>query len=977
MSDIERRELDADFYRILVEESEEGIWVVDREYRVRYANGKLADLLGLPSPDGVIGQSYFDFVAPEYHATLRNEVAQRMQGQRGTYELRLLRQGGGSQWVEISAFPLFDESRMFLGAAGFVADIEWRKAAEQRLSDSERAYREVFDCSPAIKLMVDPSTGEIVAANASAKAYYGYTDEEFRQLNISQINTQPRQMTDQDMAHAQRMGGTTFRFKHRLKSGEIRDVEVQVNPILLGARPLLYSIIRDVGNESDAARRLRMLQFTVEQAHIAAIWLNRDGTIRDLNEYAVRLIKQAREAIVGQPIWQFDPNMDAATWALYWHAIQEQGAMSFRAGLLVEGEYLPVQVHSTYLATDGDEFVISYARDIVEQVHGEGLLALQNDVLSALARGKDLSQVLSMLAEGVEDLAPGALCSILLLQDGTLLHGAAPTLPEGFQRVVDGRKIGPAVGSCGTAAFLDDEVEVVDIETDPLWTDYKSVALAYDLRACWSTPIHARDGRVLGTFAIYYRQPMAPLPFHRRVVKVCTPIAGLAIEHHFTEARVHALAFYDALTGLPNRALLADRVDVALARSKRDRVPLALLFLDLDRFKTINDSLGHEVGDAFLSIIAARLAAEVRQCDTVCRQGGDEFVVLLPDIDAVGAAVVAEKLIATAVRVVDLVDHQLSCSVSIGISIYPDDASDFATLLKHADTAMYRAKEAGRNGYRLYRDRMDEDTTERLDLENELRRAISADELFLHYQPQVVIEDGSLYGLEALLRWRHPTRGLVSPARFIPVAEESGLIDAIGAWVLDEACRQMAEWIAQGVPIPRLAINLSARQFRHEDVPNLVVETLTRHQLPADRVTLEITESLMLNEDATAQSLVTLDAMGVHLAVDDFGTGYSSLGYLKRFPVKELKLDQSFVRDLGDDPDDRALASAVIRIGQSLRMTVVAEGVETPEQLEYLRQEGCHVAQGYLFARPMPAEDLLHWLATQTMLVEDDFTSLD
>ena len=963
MSDFVRRELDAGFFRRLVEESEEGIWVVDEAYRTLFANVKLASMLGVASAEALIGRSYFEFIAPDFRAGVQAEVVRRREGLRGTYEMCLLRQDGKTHWVEVAAFPLFDAVGRFQGAAGFMADIEWRKAAEQRLSDSERAYREVFDRSPAIKMMIDSTTGEIVAANASARAYYGYTEDEFRQLNISQINTSPRAAIQADMANAQAHEGTTFRFKHRLKSGEVRDVEVQVNPIRLGMRPLLYSVVRDVGHESEAVRRLRMLQFTVEQAHIAAVWLNRDGTIRDLNDYAIRLFQRPRSAIVGQPIWVFDPNMNGPTWALYWHAVKEQGAMSFRAGLLVEGDYVPLQVHSTYLAMDDDEFIISYARDVIEQVQGEGLLALQNDVLAALARGKDLHQVLEMLAEGVEHLAPGAMCSILLLEDGKLAHGAAPTLPEAFSRAVDGVSVGPNVGSCGTAAYLDEEVEVVDIATDPRWADYKEVALSFDLHACWSTPIHARDGHVLGTFAVYYQQPVAPQPFHRRVVKVCTPIAGLAIEHYQTDARVHALAFYDALTGLPNRALLADRVDVALARAKRDRTPLALLFLDLDRFKTINDSLGHEVGDAFLSVIAARLAAEVRESDTVCRQGGDEFVVLLPDIDAVGAAVVAEKLIGAAVRVVELGGHQLSCSVSIGVSLYPDDASDFATLLKHADTAMYRAKEAGRNGYRLYRDRMDDDSTERLDLENELRRAIAADELFLQFQPQVVIEDGSLYGLEALLRWRHPVRGLVSPARFIPVAEESGLIDAIGAWVLDDACRQMAEWIAAGVPVPRLAINLSARQFRHEDIPKLVIETLARHRVPPDRLTLEITESLMLNDDSTSVALVALDAMGVQLAVDDFGTGYSSLGYLKRFPVKELKLDQSFVRDLGDDADDRALASAVIRIGQSLRMTVVAEGVETPEQLAYLRQEGCEIAQGYLFARPMAAAELEGWLA--------------
>jgi diguanylate cyclase (GGDEF)-like protein len=462
---------------------------------------------------------------------------------------------------------------------------------------------------------------------------------------------------------------------------------------------------------------------------------------------------------------------------------------------------------------------------------------------------------------------------------------------------------------------------------------------------------------------MYYREPRGPSEFDHRIVEAVTNLAGLAIEHHEVESRIHALAFYDLLTGLPNRSLLADRVELALARAEREGTSVALLFLDLDRFKTINDSLGHAVGDKLLCATANRLVQVVRDCDTVCRQGGDEFVLMLPDCDAEGAATVAEKLISAVSEAIEIDNHRLAGSASIGISLYPADALDFADLLKHADTAMYRAKEAGRNGYRFYSVSMNEDSKERLELETELRQALKRGELQLHYQPQINISDGRLYGLEALLRWPHATWGMVSPARFIPVAEECGLIDAIGAWVLNEACRQMTAWIEADLDIPRVAVNLSARHFRHEDVPALVAAALERHHLPPSRLTLEITESLMLHDESTLAALTSLDEMGVTLAVDDFGTGYSSLGYLKRFPVTELKLDQTFVRDLGVDDEDRAIASAVVRIGQSLRMVVVAEGVETQEHLAFLREEGCEVAQGYLFARPMPVDDLLSWLA--------------
>jgi diguanylate cyclase (GGDEF)-like protein len=627
-----------------------------------------------------------------------------------------------------------------------------------------------------------------------------------------------------------------------------------------------------------------------------------------------------------------------------------------------DGERISVEIHASYLALDGEEFIIAYARDITDQVRSEGMLALQHDVLAGIAAGHSLSQTLDLLTRRVEALTEGPRCTILLLEDGHLYNGASPSVPSEFTKSINGLAIGPDVGCCGAAAYLGETVETVDIAQDPHWKSARDAAEAAGLRACWSTPIHARDGRVLGTFALYYGEPRSVGEYDRRVVESVTHLAGIAIEHHATESRIHALAFFDPLTGLPNRSLLVDRVELALARAEREGSSVALLFIDLDRFKTINDSLGHAVGDRFLCAISSRLEEVVRDCDTVCRQGGDEFVVMLPDCDATGAALVAEKLIASVMETVTIDKHRLSGSASVGISLYPDDAKDYDDLLKHADTAMYRAKEAGRNGYRFYRTKMNEETAERLEVENELRQALQRGDLSLYYQPQVHIGDGGIYGLEALLRWSHATWGMVSPARFIPVAEDSGLIDAIGAWVLDEACRQMNEWQETGVPVPRIAINLSARQFRHEDVPTLVADALWKHGVEPTRLTLEITESLMMHDESTLAALTALDEMGVTLAVDDFGTGYSSLGYLKRFPVSELKLDQTFVRDLGEDEEDCALASAVVRIVQSLRLTVVAEGVETAEQLSFLRDEGCHVAQGYYFARPMPAAELVRWL---------------
>ncbi|GAB3261924.1 hypothetical protein GCM10027296_36340 [Chitinimonas naiadis] len=954
---------DPAFFRRLVEEAADGVWIIDADSRTTYMNPRMANMLG-GDVETLQGAPMWQFMDEAAQATAARNVDRRRDGVRETHEFEFRRLDGSHFWAEVSASPLFDGKGNYLGAFAYVLDISQRKATEQALAESERAYREVFDRGNAVKLMLDPASGKVVAANAAARDYYGYDAAEFEALTIHDINTLSEAEVRAEMASATREERLYFIFRHRLKSGEVRDVEVHATPITVGGHTLIHSIVHDIGRQTEAERRLRFTLYTVEQAHIAIAWVNPDGTLRDLNAYATRTLQYPREELAGRRIWEFDTQISAAEWPTLWTSVKEAGARSFRAEVRNRsGQSIPIEVYATHLAFEGEECIVAYSRDIAEQVRSERLLALQNDVLASITAAHPLKQIMHLLATRVEMLAPDTLCSILLLDGQRVRHGAAPSLPASFVAAIDGAPIGPRAGSCGTAAFLNQAVEVSDIATDPLWDDYRQLALPHGLRACWSSPIRASDGSVLGTFAIYFREQRHPGDYHRRIVEACTDLAGIAIEHRRAEDRIHTLAFYDALTGLPNRSLLEDRAELAIAHAQRNNQPLALLFTDLDRFKTINDSLGHAVGDRLLQAVAHRLEAAVRDADTVCRLGGDEFVLLLPECDAVGAAAVADKLIAAAADNVDVDGISLNGSASIGIALYPQDGPSYDALLKHADAAMYRAKELGRNTYCFYRHDMNEDAAERLDVENALRLALSRHELRLHYQPQIGIAALDLYGLEALVRWQHPDWGLVSPARFIPVAEESGLIDPIGRWVLDEACRQMAAWQRAGIAPPRISVNMSARQFRHDDIPAMVATMLDQYGLTATQLTLEITESLMMvRDDTTLQALQQLDAMGVTLAVDDFGTGYSSLGYLKRFPVGELKLDQSFVRDLDTDADDRSLASAVVGIGQSLRLTVVAEGVETASQLAFLREQGCDVAQGYYFARPMSAEAMDSWL---------------
>jgi diguanylate cyclase (GGDEF)-like protein len=444
------------------------------------------------------------------------------------------------------------------------------------------------------------------------------------------------------------------------------------------------------------------------------------------------------------------------------------------------------------------------------------------------------------------------------------------------------------------------------------------------------------------------------------------------------EARMHELAFYDGLTGLPNRALFEDRLRMALARVQRAGEGVALLFLDLDRFKAVNDSLGHPAGDGLLREIAARLPRCLREGDTAARWGGDEFIILLPDLPgerqaaAQAAAVVIEKVREALARPVMVEGQEIEVSTSIGVVLHPWDGANVVDLIKHADTAMYQAKGRGRNTYQFFTEAMHTAARERLILENDLRRALRRSELAVHYQPQVQMRGRRIVGAEALVRWWHPERGWISPAEFIPVAEESGQIQAIGRWVLDQVLAQMKDWGARGLTVPRISVNVSAYQLTDPAFPRTVLELLGAHGLAPEYLGLEFTESALVQE-RTLQTLIAIAQLGVDLAVDDFGTGYSSLSYLKRFPLTALKIDQSFVHDLETDPSDAALVRAIIAMARSLRLRVIAEGVESGAQRTLLSRYGCREFQGYLFSPPVAAEKFAAFLAhngTQRQWVE-------
>lgn len=594
--------------------------------------------------------------------------------------------------------------------------------------------------------------------------------------------------------------------------------------------------------------------------------------------------------------------------------------------------------------------------------------ALQKRVLEGMVNELPLPALMELVCNEVERIAPEVTASILAVdEDSRLRPLAAPGLSVEICAALEGLAIGPTVGSCGTAAFRAQPVVVVDIQSDPLWTDYAPLFQSSGMRACWSNPILDHRGKVIGTFAFYFREPREPDALHHRLVQSCLHLCALAIERDTTNKRIHQLAFFDTLTGLPNRSMFCRSAEHTLSNLRRDGRPGALLFVDLDRFKQVNDTQGHAAGDALLCEVARRLTQSLRARDLIGRLAGDEFVLLLSECPTEQAVQTAHCMLAAIAQPLTIHGQVHVPHASIGIAMFPEDGDTIDTLLRHADQAMFQAKSDHRHSLQLFSAEMNRRAQERAALERALQTALAQRTLTLHYQPQVLSSSpGTLHGVEALARWHHPEWGMVPPGQFIPVAEEAGLIHELTLWLLDEACRQLAAWRAASLDVPCVAVNLSGRSFHRPDFAREISDTLDRHGLRTSDVLLEITESVMM--DARPVTLGNIDALhrkGFKLSLDDFGTGYSSLSYLHRLPISELKLDMAFVQDLTTSPTARALTVSVLSIAHSLGMVVVAEGVETSGQQQWLQAHGCPVMQGYLFGKPLPADELEAWLCAQ------------
>ena len=750
----------------------------------------------------------------------------------------------------------------------------------------------------------------------------------------------------------------------RRSNGSRLRAAVSISRVEIGGRSHYMAFVRDITAEVERRERIALLTLVADKTNRAVVLTDRKLKVVYTNAAFSRMFGYSPEEAQGRQANQLlaGPFTDRKTLARLRRRICD-GSSDEEEVLAYDKIGDEIWVSATVKPFRNERGRIKYLFALLTDItESKQLRSLQQLIMGALADELPLTDIADQLCRRVEVLAPDVVSSVLHIDSDGLVHPlGGPSLPDAYSRALDGVAIGPDIGSCGSAAYYGKPVLASDIDNDPRWQPFKAMPLAAGLKACWSTPIKAKDGRVIGTFAFYFRECRAPSRWHQRIVDACVHLGALAIERKEARAQIARLAYHDMLTGLPNRAQLRQLVNQAIddCRGKQ----LALIFLDLDHFKDVNDTLGHSAGDALLVEFAKRLRARIQPSDLLGRLSGDEFVIVLPNCDPARASLVASNITDALTSPLLLDNRQIPISVSMGISIYPDNATDIDTLMQQADAAMSEAKQAGRSTHRFFSADMNRLAEQRLVFSAALRQAIANDRLKLVYQPQTRTVDGALYGVEALARWNDPELGEVPPSKFIPLAEEVGLIEQIGLWSIREACRQMAAWRRAGLDVPCVAVNLSPLNFQNAKLAAVVAETIAANDLPPETLMLEITEGVLVNERSAAiETMNAIRKLGVGLSLDDFGTGYSSLSRLAHLPIRELKIDRSFMRNIEHDTSALAIATAVVRVGQSLKMAVVAEGVETEGQRKLLAELGCDVVQGHLFARAMSPEAFERWL---------------
>jgi diguanylate cyclase (GGDEF)-like protein/PAS domain S-box-containing protein len=971
VEDVSELERSLSLLRATLDATGDGILVVDRLGKIVSSNQQFASMWNIPAS---VLEAQDDDRALAYVLNQLKEPEKFLRKVRELYGDPYAESSDVLEFLDGRVFERYSKPQMIAGeAVGRVwsfRDVTSRRTAENALRESEDRYRRLVELSRyAICVSID---GKINYINQSGVEGLGATsaDELIGRDILDFVHPDFREAGLKILEEMLRTGITPDMVEHKIVrlDGQVFDVETAVIPFTYQNKPAAHIIVHDITDRKAAEEHLRRS----EERYRSLVRQSKEGVfifdpitkrIQEANDVFLSMVGYSEKELIHDLRLYDIVAADRASIDANIKILTEKGQITIapRQYLKKDGTLLDVEIRASLVSYGGATVCLVNATDLAERKKAQAIQSALYRIAEVMSTAQDMQDFYSAIHDIFSELTYAKNFYIALYDPTTqmlsfpyyadeydppppptrlskglteyVLRTGQPLLasPEKFEELVARGEVesvgAPSLDWCGV----------------PLKTGDKSfgvlVVQSYNPEIRFSE----KDMEVL----IFVSQHIAS-----------------AVERKQAAETIRHLAYHDSLTSLPNRMLFRDRFLHALAMAHRKKEMLAMLFLDLDRFKKINDTLGHAAGDRLLQAVAERLKKTLREGDTIARLGGDEFMILLSGIKAVeDAAKVSDKIL-QAIRPSFLIDGQeLHMTTSIGISLYPYDGQDTDTLVKNADIALYRAKDFGRNNYQLYTASMNARAFEQLALENSLRRALEREELFLLYQPLVDMRTRAVTGLEALVRWKGENGQVHNPDTFIPLAEDTGLIVPMGEWTLRTACRQLRLWQTQGLPPFPVAVNLSARQFQQENLISEISKALVENNLEPQYLAIELTESTILkNADLAIESLRELKSMGVQICIDDFGTGYSSLSYLKRFPVDALKIDHSFVRDCMENADDAAIVSAIISMAHSLKLVVVAEGVETVSQLEFLRSKNCDKLQGYLISPPLPSSQLSTFL---------------
>jgi diguanylate cyclase (GGDEF)-like protein/PAS domain S-box-containing protein len=939
------------------------LWSVDRDGRFVISEGGALEALGLEAGEAV-GRSVFTMYrdAPEIIDAIRRGLS----GEAASWTVSV-----SGRTFETESRPLRGPDGSIEGLGGTSIDVTGRQKAEEQLRESEARYRLLFATNPVPMWVYDAETLRFLAVNEAAIANYGYSESEFHSMTVLQILPPGETPGFLEVLQDARSGAETAKETalHRRKNGEEIEVRVSAQAIRFAGREARMVAVEDVTARRRAekiqAALYRIGEITQSADHLDTFYAELHKVLGELMYARNFYIAIADDAagLIRFPYFvdEFDPPPDPIR--------REQGltGVVLRSGepLMLSGREIEERVAAGGLDAQGTTTVDWVGVPLRTADRTFGVLTVQS-YSESIRYGESEKEILrfvsSHIASAVEKKRSAEALAQSERQYRSLFENANDAVfiidPETRRILQANHRAAETYGFSAETLVGMRYDDLVDPHASGIGGMLSSVGEG-SMRNVGAAH-RSRDGSPIDVLVsasmMEYEGRPAILSINRDVT-----------DTKRAEKQIERLAYQDPLTGLANRLRFEDRLALALAGARREDHGLAVLFIDLDRFKVVNDSLGHKVGDQLLRQVAERLAPLIRMSDTLARVGGDEFILLLSRIEQrESAGLVARKiqdLFRPAFRVAG---RDLFVTPSIGISVFPDDGDDADSIVKNADVAMYVAKQRGRDNYQFYSRTGERGGLERLDLESKLHQAIANEELRVHFQPQVSLRTGAITGMEALVRWKHPVRGILLPGDFIGLAEDSGLIVDLGLLVLKLACEQARAWRNQGHRDLYVSVNLSIRQLQESDFPTRVKAILEETGLPAGQLKLEITESVaMQNLDMSIDALGRLKRLGVGITMDDFGTGYSSLSYLKILPVDTLKIDRSFIRDVAGDTNDASIVRASIVLAHELRLKVVAEGVETPEQLRFLRQHQCDEVQGFLFSPALPAEKF------EAMLKED------